>query len=76
MSVRDEFAGFLLNDQGTAKCRAIGEAFTECLTKIEAVMPKGRELALVITKLQEASAWAKRGVAQLPENRDPSMEKR
>lgn len=68
--VRDEFAGVVLTPAGVDACRYIGLAFTECLTRVEAVMPAGRERALVLTKLQEACSWAKRGVSWQPGNRD------
>ncbi len=61
--VRPEFNVHSLNDQGIAKATELGEVFSEALDKIEAVVPAGRERALVVTKLQEAKFFAVRGVA-------------
>lgn len=73
-NVRTEFQVHILNEQGLSKARELGEAFTEALDKIEALVPPGRERALVITKLQEASFFAKRGIAVVTENQAPSNE--
>ena len=66
--MRPEFSVYLLNDNGIEKALALGEVFSEALLKIEALVPAGRERALVITKLQEASFFAKRGIAVDPAN--------
>lgn len=66
--MRDEFRVHLLNDLGIDAAKEIGEVFSEALDKIERLVPKGRPLSLVVTKLQEASYWAKRGIAELPAN--------
>lgn len=65
---RQEFQVHKLNDTGIAKATQLGEAFSTCLEQIEALIPTGRERALVVTKLQEASFFAKRAIAVLPEN--------
>jgi hypothetical protein len=72
--MRTEFQVHLLNEQGLAKAKALGEIFTEALNKIEALVPAGRERALVLTKLQEAAFFAKRGIAVDPANQivDPA----
>lgn len=62
-SIRPEFAVHLLNDQGIAKATELGEIFSEALAEIEQLVPAGRERALVVTKLQEAAFFAKRGIA-------------
>lgn len=64
--MRNEFQVHLLNDEGIAKATELGEAFSDCLTRVEAVLPASRERALVVTKLQEASFFAKLGIAVLP----------
>lgn len=66
--IRSEFQVHILNEQGIAKARELGEVFTDALNKIESLVPPGRERALVITKLQEASFFAKRGIAAVAEN--------
>ena len=71
--MREEFQVHILNDAGIDKAKCLGEAFSEFLDKIESFIPQtpsqnGREMALVKTKLQEASFFAKRAIAVLPEN--------
>lgn len=66
--MKNEFQVHMLNDDGIAKATELGEAFSTLLEKVEALVPAGRERALVVTKLQEASFFAKRGIAVLPEN--------
>lgn len=65
---RKEFQVHLLNDAGIAKAAIIASIFSEALTALEACIPPGRGLALVITKLQEASFFAKREMAMDPAN--------
>ncbi len=64
--MRDEFKVHRLNADGMAKAQMLGDIFSEALEKIEAIIPPGRERALVVTKLQEASFFAKRAVAAHP----------
>jgi len=61
--MRQEFQIHMLNEHGIAKATALGEIFSLTLVAIEAVLPAGRERALVVTKLQEACFFAKRGIA-------------
>jgi hypothetical protein len=61
--MRQEFQVHLLNDTGLAKATELGSIFTRALDEIEKLVPVGRERALVVTKLQEASYFAKRGIA-------------
>ena len=68
--VRTEFEVHRLNELGMAKASAIAEAFSDLLTSVESVCPPSRERSLVITKLQEASFWAKRAMAVVPENQE------
>lgn len=66
---RSEFAVHLLNDQGKQKATQLGEAFTTLLEKVEELSgPGGREMAIVRTKLEEASFFAKKAMAVRPEN--------
>ena len=69
--VRDEFAVHLLNEQGLRAAETIAIAFTELLNALDAILPSSRERLLVITHLQEAAFWAKRGIAVHHENRQP-----
>lgn len=73
-----EFTVHLLNDEGKTKANAIAQAFDDCLEKLILVVPAGRELAIVRTKLEEASFFAKKGMATLPVNcvvTEPVVEK-
>ena len=63
-----EFQVHMLNEEGKAKARAIAEAFDECLTKLVAICPAGRELAITRTKLEEACFFAKKSMANAPGN--------
>lgn len=65
--VRKEFSVHLLNDQGVTKATMLALAFSDCLDACERAGVTGRELALVVTKLQEASFFAKRSIALQPE---------
>lgn len=67
-SMRTEFQVHILNEAGVVKATALGEIFSTALDQIEALVPAGRERALVVTKLQEASFFAKRGIAVNPDN--------
>lgn len=68
MTMRSEFQVHMLNGTGIERATALGEAFSELLTKVEAIVPASRERSLVVTKLQEAAFWAKRGMAVDPAN--------
>lgn len=63
-----EFAVHMLNDAGKDKAKAIAEAFDECLEKLVALCPTGRELAITRTKLEEACFFAKKAMASAPGN--------
>lgn len=69
-NIRPEFQVHMLNDAGKTKARALALIFSTALEQIEATGVTGRELALVKTKLEEASYFAKRGIASLPENQE------
>ena len=66
--MRQEFQVHMLNEAGIAKATKLGEIFSTALDQVEAIVPAGRERALVVTKLQEASFFAKRGIAVDPAN--------
>lgn len=63
------FKVHLLNDGGIAKARRLQKLFEDALEIIESISgTDGREMAIVRTKLQEASFFAKRAMAQRPHN--------
>jgi hypothetical protein len=66
--IRPEFAVHLLNDDGIQKAETLAAIFSSTLDAIERIVPAGRERALVITKMQEAAFFAKRGIAIDPLN--------
>lgn len=70
VNIRPEFQVHMLNESGKTRARALALIFTTALNEIESLGVTGRELALVKTKLEEASYFAKRGVASLPENQE------
>lgn len=59
-----------LNHEGIEKANRIQRGFTEFLKDIEEIVPAGRELAIVRTKLEEACFFAKKGMAVMPENQE------
>lgn len=65
-----EFQIHMLNGDGKAKAGAIAEAFDDCLNRLLELCPQGREMAIVRTKLEEASFFAKKSMASLPENQE------
>lgn len=66
--MRNEFEVHKLNDAGLARAGQLAEAFSDLLERIDVLVPASRERVLVVTKLQEASYWAKRAIAVLPDN--------
>lgn len=66
--MRQEFQTHLLNERGLTAVGDVGQVFSDMLYKIEALIPPGRERAIVVTKLQEACFFAKRAVADITEN--------
>ena len=67
--IRDEFKVHPLNDEGMKKAEGLAEDFSKFLDRVEQVCGKdGREMAIVLTKLREASFQAKRAIAQRQEN--------
>ena len=59
----NEFKVHRLNEEGLAKADYLAEEFETLLAKVEKLVPSGRERAIVVTKLQEACFYAKRGLA-------------
>lgn len=66
--MRQEFQVHRLNESGMEKAVELAEIFSRALDQIETILVSspGRERALVITKLQEASFFAKRALALDP----------
>lgn len=70
-SIRAEFDVHLLNEQGIERARRLAAEFSELLNNVETIcgsLNNGREMALVRTKLQEASYYAKRALALNPDH--------
>jgi hypothetical protein len=63
-----EFKVHILNDDGIQKAKDIAALFNELLTKIGKLCPPGREFSIVKTKLEEASFFAKKSMAQFEVN--------
>lgn len=58
-----------LNDNGLKRAEVLAGAFDRLLTELRGVCPENtREFSLVKTKLEEASFFAKKSIANLPEN--------
>lgn len=68
-AMRNEFQVHMLNEAGKAKAVQLAEAFSRLLDEVESVCPQSRELSIVKTNLETASYYAKRAMAQQPENR-------
>jgi hypothetical protein len=62
------FSSVHLNDKGTDRAREISIAFSKLLYYLEDTLPKGREFAIVRTKLEEASFYAKKSLSTAMEN--------
>jgi len=62
------FQVHMLNEQGKQSAQQIAEAFDELVKKLAPLCGAGREYAIVRTKLEEASFFAKKGMASEPGN--------
>jgi hypothetical protein len=70
--MNNEFAVHMLNEQGKTKALIIALTFNECLNKLLEVNPEAsREMSLARTKLEEAAFFAKKAMANRPENCQP-----
>ena len=69
-AIRDEFKVHVLNKDGMAKAGKLAEAFSEFLDKVYKLIPESRARSIFVTKLQESSFFAKRALAELPENQE------
>lgn len=73
--VRPEFTVHRLNGEGMARAEIIAMAFSDLLGTLEMLCgPVGREMAVVRTKLEEASFFAKKAMASRRENQQPPDE--
>jgi hypothetical protein len=69
-----------LNPEGIRKARVLHSEFSEFLWRLGQIIDElkqgpvsnGRELAIMKTKLEEASFYAKRAMALDPRNQEPS----
>lgn len=69
MEVRQEFTSYRLNDLGLDKLRTLRDLFTDTLNQVEDLCGvDGREMALVRTKMEEASFFANKAMAKRAEN--------
>ena len=68
VSHHPEFEVHILNELGIARARSLAGVFDRALTDIIDLVPTGRDLAIVKTKLEEACFFGKKGIAKNPEN--------
>ncbi len=69
--IRDEFSWARLNELGISRATEVARFFSTLLDSLESITPgNGRSMAIVRTKLQEASYFAKRAVAEQTENQE------
>lgn len=59
-----------LNAGGIQKAQEIAEAFNALLNKLYPLCEEGRELSIVRTKLEEASFFAKKSMANSGKNQE------
>jgi hypothetical protein len=59
-----------LNPVGVEKAVRIAEIFTTTLTDLQVLCPNSREFSIVKTKLEEACFFAKKSMANVPENQE------
>ncbi len=74
--MHQEFEVHILNDGGIEKAKRLAELFDNLLTEVETMClvpgqgagSNARQMAIVRTKLEEASFFSKKAMAVLPEN--------
>lgn len=62
------FEVHMLNETGKGKARLIAESFDALLTDLSDLCGVCREMSIVKTKLEEACFFAKKSMANQPEN--------
>ena len=71
MSIHSAFTVHKLNGGGLARAKQLAEKFSELAAFIDSVAPaSSREKSLAMTKLEEASFFAKKAMAINPENQE------
>lgn len=66
------FATHFLSAEGKEKAKKLTEAFSSLMQAvIDICGPSGREVAIVKTKLEEASFFAKKAMSSRTENQEP-----
>lgn len=68
VEIKKEFKVHLLNEQGISRAKEMAEKFSLLLDWLESVCQQDREFSIVKTKLEEASFFAKKSMAQNPIN--------
>ncbi len=69
MEMNKEFQVHILNEGGIAKAQKLAALFDNLLNELVAINPTtSREMSLVRTKLEEASFFAKKAMANDPAN--------
>lgn len=69
--MRNEFKFHKLNREGVQKATLIADEFTKFLDALESICGNdGRYMAIVRTKLEEASFFAKKAIATLQQFQD------
>ena len=71
LPIHEAFASYELTEEGKQKAADIASAFDIFLYQLQRLVPPGREMSLIVTKLEEACAFAKKGMAKrfaVPEN--------
>lgn len=67
------FEVHMLNDVGKEKARNIAEAYNSLLGTLKNHCPDSREFSVAKTKLEESCFFAKKSIANVPENQqDPA----
>jgi hypothetical protein len=62
------FEVHMLNESGKGKALQIAGDFSALLGSLALICPEGREMSIVKTKLEEACFFAKKAMANVPEN--------
>lgn len=68
MKTHELFDVHMLNDEGKGKALEIAKVFTVLLNSLETMIPEGRNMSIVKTDLQRACFFAKRAMAEDPNN--------